>query len=425
MRNTTPEKPYQTELINMENIMAMSKSRLSNKTRHKRSKSLVTRQTSAKKNSGISLAEIKKRIKGYTKEKKIKIIPHVPLSIEAKLRRKMTTISKPLVVNKTYTVIGDNSYKTTEPVPKPNETTKADKIIELYHNSAVQMITASEDSIALNKKIKEQTPLIKKSFHIQPFVPKDTHSISTNTHHTDMATNTVMQQTTCTLPMQHHYQRNTAFSVKRTADGASTYSRNYELPTIASKMKQVAKNYFQNFTFRTIPFVVARSTTPSHNLGINIQQVLSIMKGRKPLQGISPTLAYNIELAATKLGSRPFSALVSNLGSRLTSRCMCPAAKRFNFAQLQEQAKISMIPEETTEAFDINCNSSGMYEMNYDNGDKHIQEKSWTVDPQKRKDQCICLPQNGVNFNEVCNKYMDNGKSYVSRFYVCLIRTAF
>lgn len=49
--------------------------------------------------------------------------------------------------------------------------------------------------------------------------------------------------------------------------------RNYELPTVASKMKRVNRSYFNRFNFRNIPFVVGTSVTPSYNLGLNIQEV--------------------------------------------------------------------------------------------------------------------------------------------------------
>lgn len=52
-----------------------------------------------------------------------------------------------------------------------------------------------------------------------------------------------------------------------------TIIRNYELPTVSSKLKQVNRSYFDRFNFRNIPFVAGTSVTPSHNLGLNIQQV--------------------------------------------------------------------------------------------------------------------------------------------------------
>lgn len=408
LRNTLPEKPYQCDPVNLEKNSQMLpiKSRTTNRTRHKRSRSEIMRQPPCKKGSSVSLAEIKRRIKGLPKERKLKLVPHPPFNVDARIKKKITVV-KPLDVNKTYTVIGDSIINTPQEM-KGNEPIKSDKIIELYHNSAVHMVTASDDSLAMNKKIKEQNALKQQAYNIKPFKePEDlkkppVNITPTNAYVPNIASNQCPQMST--------------MFARRIGDGVSPpYSRSYELPTIASKMKQVAKNYFQNFTFRTIPFVVARSTSPSHNLGINIQQVLSIMKGRKPVQGISPTLAYNIELAANKLGSRPFSALVSNLGSRLTSRCMCPAARRFNFAQLQEQAKNSVIPEDGNESqIDMNCRSE-TYEKNYESS-KNVPEKSWSIDPNKRIDQCNCLPRRGVNFNDVCCKYINDGQAYVSTF---------
>ena len=49
--------------------------------------------------------------------------------------------------------------------------------------------------------------------------------------------------------------------------------RNYEQPTVSSKLKRVSRSYFSRFNFKNIPFVVGTSISPSHNLGLNIQQV--------------------------------------------------------------------------------------------------------------------------------------------------------
>lgn len=51
--------------------------------------------------------------------------------------------------------------------------------------------------------------------------------------------------------------------------------RNYELPTMASRMKRVPRSYYNRFNIRNIPFIVGTSITPSHNLGLNIQQVIA------------------------------------------------------------------------------------------------------------------------------------------------------
>lgn len=97
------------------------------------------------------------------------------------------------------------------------------------------------------------------------------------------------------------------------------YSRNYQLPTIASRMKRVTKSYFHTFNFKAIPFCAATSITPSHNIGINIQQFMNLLKTNQPLplSGLSRTLTHNIELAAERLNGQPLSSLVSTAASKL------------------------------------------------------------------------------------------------------------
>lgn len=59
--------------------------------------------------------------------------------------------------------------------------------------------------------------------------------------------------------------------------------KSYCQPTISSKKKRVERNILaslNNINLKNIPFIAATSTAPSHNIGVNIQQVLSIMKKR-------------------------------------------------------------------------------------------------------------------------------------------------
>ncbi|XP_060809712.1 uncharacterized protein LOC106130495 [Amyelois transitella] len=74
-------------------------------------------------------------------------------------------------------------------------------------------------------------------------------------------------------------------------------SRRYELPTVASQMKQARMQYYQVTANHTnIPFVVSKSTAPSHNIGVNIQQVLNGVKIQQPLSGIPLTIAHHMGL---------------------------------------------------------------------------------------------------------------------------------
>nr|CAD7417142.1 unnamed protein product [Timema poppensis] len=56
--------------------------------------------------------------------------------------------------------------------------------------------------------------------------------------------------------------------------------RSFSLQTFSSKAKHVDVGCFSKIDFRNMPFVVGQSTSPSHNLRLNIQQVLSMIKVR-------------------------------------------------------------------------------------------------------------------------------------------------
>ncbi|XP_076229039.1 uncharacterized protein LOC116430798 [Nomia melanderi] len=91
-------------------------------------------------------------------------------------------------------------------------------------------------------------------------------------------------------------------------------THSYEMPTLASKLKRVNRTYFSRFTIKNIPFVVGTSVTPSHNLGLNIQQVLSIMKTRQStLNGITPLLIRKLSR-----GMKPVSPFTDQMNDQYT-----------------------------------------------------------------------------------------------------------
>lgn len=196
-----------------------------------------------------------------------------------------------------------------------NKTIKntTENLVELYHNKAVK---GSDSDVELNKdkkkkrkrekKIEDEIKVeqeVKVEENIVP--PLDIKTIEKKPHKN-------ISELVATQP-ETNYQEPAA---PRTQ--CSVFSKSYNLPTIASKLKEVAKTYLHAFNIHMIPFCPATSTTPSHNIGINIQQVLNIIKTRQPVCSISPTLAHNIGLAAEKLNSQPLHALVSTLSSRMT-----------------------------------------------------------------------------------------------------------
>ncbi|XP_076639319.1 uncharacterized protein LOC143351556 isoform X2 [Colletes latitarsis] len=101
-------------------------------------------------------------------------------------------------------------------------------------------------------------------------------------------------------------------SIMQTSFCDPMITHSYEMPTLASKLKRVNRSYFSRFNFRNIPFVVGTSVTPSHNLGLNIQQVLSIMKTRQPtVNGMTPLLIRKVSR-----GIKPVSTLMERISSQ-------------------------------------------------------------------------------------------------------------
>ncbi|XP_026315119.1 uncharacterized protein LOC113226621 isoform X2 [Hyposmocoma kahamanoa] len=108
-------------------------------------------------------------------------------------------------------------------------------------------------------------------------------------------------------------------------------SRRYEMPTVASQMKQTAMRYYYGNINNSknnynIPFIITKSCAPSHNIGVNIQQVLNGLKVQQPLSGIIPlTIAHHMGLGhipsnetknvQPKLDNREINAI--RLGRRL------------------------------------------------------------------------------------------------------------
>ncbi|RLU19452.1 hypothetical protein DMN91_008009 [Ooceraea biroi] len=88
-----------------------------------------------------------------------------------------------------------------------------------------------------------------------------------------------------------------------------TLTHNYETSTLASRLKRANRSYFSRYSFQNIPFVVGTSVTPSHNLGLNIQQVLSVMKTRQPIaDNLTPLLIRKVSR-----GVKPASILLEQI----------------------------------------------------------------------------------------------------------------
>ncbi|XP_014238745.1 uncharacterized protein LOC106660325 [Trichogramma pretiosum] len=88
-------------------------------------------------------------------------------------------------------------------------------------------------------------------------------------------------------------------------------TRNYQLPTKSSRLKQVERSFQHELQVRGIPFVVGTSLSRSHNIGLNVQQVLGLIKTKQPaVPGISSLLIRKVSR-----GMQPVSSLLEHLKS--------------------------------------------------------------------------------------------------------------
>ncbi|CAK9802560.1 hypothetical protein ANTQUA_LOCUS3377 [Anthophora quadrimaculata] len=202
----------------------------------------------------------------------------------------------------------------------------SNEVVEIYHNTAAKCAINKRQTINVKPKCEGNNCHIRNvdvNSHQnysqrQQESKQKTEGGSTNTNDLNYNLEVSNAMENCN---SHHCQR--AIIQASYCDPIVTH--NYEMPTLASKLKRANRSYFGRFNFQNIPFVVGTSVTPSHNLGLNIQQVLSIMKTRQSAtSGITPVLIRKISR-----GMKPVSILmeqihnqqgkVSHVNSRLTN----------------------------------------------------------------------------------------------------------
>ncbi|KYN05777.1 hypothetical protein ALC62_03256, partial [Cyphomyrmex costatus] len=264
---------------------------------------------------------------------------------EAKRRR-----HKGLVVN--HQPLISRSSNAPQPIHQslsnqPKHVKKSNDVVEIFHNTklknnnfGVSSKHSKDDGAKYEKKphLSENKENLKK-IQEAVFSPKDKHSENVNQE--CQSHDKKNKQDHC---LQLNYQSNTFSKIKpeitqkkeqdkseklihsnnlsppaqdETQQCKRVFNRyddplftpNYEMPTLASKLKRSSRSYFSRFNFRNIPFVVGTSVTPSHNLGLNIQQVLSVMKTRQPIASdVAPLLIRKVSR-----GMRPISVLLDQM----------------------------------------------------------------------------------------------------------------
>uniref|UniRef100_A0A0C9QMX4 Cep57 protein n=1 Tax=Fopius arisanus TaxID=64838 RepID=A0A0C9QMX4_9HYME len=190
----------------------------------------------------------------------------------------------------------DNSNEKPQPPLKKlmsTETGKEQEVVEIYHNAAVHHIQSNSEASLKHQQTNSQ----EKSFKDTPKNIKnrinETRTSEMQTRSNQMTKNREEKIPLVTNPEPIPRKGEPEIRLKeppeefpppaRTWPSDAYDQPNYQQPTFASKLKCVNRCYLTaRFNLRNIPFVVGTSITPSHNLGLNIQQVLSLMKSKQP-----------------------------------------------------------------------------------------------------------------------------------------------
>lgn len=151
----------------------------------------------------------------------------------------------------------------------------------------------------------------------------------------------------------------------------------YTLPTHSSRSKEVER--FLNGHYQHLPFVIGQSTNKSHNLWVNIQEALSLIKHKVPqTNDTQSVLNYNIESEKTH-------SIFSKVSKASTKKPhQCPAAMTDSLYD---------IPEGMNESED---NSD-----NVNSWENHPECMRANIDPNYSKSRCSCLNQPSTSYKKV------------------------
>lgn len=150
----------------------------------------------------------------------------------------------------------------------------------------------------------------------------------------------------------------------------------YALPTQSSRSKEVDR--FLNGHYQHLPFVIGQSTSKSHNLWVNIQEALSLIKQK--LQ--QPTETQNTTLNECVECERPPSVLSKLTTKTIRKPHQCPAVRSDSLYD---------IPEGTLEIEETGVSS----------WEDHPECIKANVDPNYVRSRCSCLAQPVMNYKNV------------------------
>lgn len=289
------------------------------------------------------------------------------------------------------------------------EKLSSDRIIELYHNAAVKPQVAVSDlnfSVKPRKRSKQHTKHDVLQETSKPFscVEEDCAKESTGEDDLGMVNvknvsadgeSKVLQERTEVKEIKSDW--NCTRTV--TQDDVMSTPEKKPCPPSAvstSRGRRLGRSSLPKCNFRNIPFVVGKSTTPSHHLGLNIQQALSIIKLRHPVSGLPPmTIAqeflrcsrddvYGSQKKSAR--SQPVSAFLSRISSCTGQQSCCPALAQQQLPDVPEK-------DETIDRFrDLDTEPQ--------------QEGVWS--PVVGRPRCTCFPARPcVDYQKLLAQYLE------------------
>ncbi|XP_070528951.1 putative leucine-rich repeat-containing protein DDB_G0290503 [Cardiocondyla obscurior] len=296
----------------------------------------------------IARTRLAKKSKSRTGRNKINSVCRIDSTVSRKRKMKSrSSISKSTVTTRDTNFIGRKDTKKHRRIGNgvlhqrsrcQNQFKKANDVVEIFHNNRLQKKNSKTD-IPKNKKRshlpkignleKQETSIscprdkcTESDNHECQFYDKENksacHSQALNCQNNSEVTLETVQDKLREQDKSEKHPDDLGSSVQdkiQCCERAlskydnSQFIPSYELPTLASKLKRSSRSYLTRFSFRNIPFVVGTSVTPSYNLGLNIQQVLSVMKIRQPsTSDVTPLLIQKVSR-----GVEPMSILQDHM----------------------------------------------------------------------------------------------------------------
>uniref|UniRef100_A0A1B6HNP7 Uncharacterized protein n=1 Tax=Homalodisca liturata TaxID=320908 RepID=A0A1B6HNP7_9HEMI len=177
-------------------------------------------------------------------------------------------------------------------------------------------------------------------------------------------------------------QPNAEVGFESMRDGViSQTAQHYALPTQSSRSKEVER--FLSGHYQYLPFVIGQSTNKSHNLWVNIQEALSLIKQKIPQTADVHSVVYESEI------ERPLS-----VSSKLTSK----TNKKTHQCPAMVSDGLYDIPEGSTEAEEAI--------KSWENHPECIQAN---IDPNHVRPRCSCIPQQPFSYKKVLRQLFGGG----------------